>query len=166
MCLVRRADEKGTSSNWYASRHDFPDAERLVGRAFLGRSGGWPRGKPASKIVLYRRIRPPFCSSPKQPSEARRNVDRPIHYLFDENSYSGRSSCSSQAAYRGHRRRSPTGYRDRLMAQHARCWDKERTSSSRSTTWPRMECKPKARLCRPLENLELLDGFSCSVGGW
>jgi hypothetical protein len=176
-CLVRRANEKGHVERLVGfARRNFlvpvPQVDSLatlndsLRERCLGDLAERTRGKPASKSDLLREDQAAFLALPKQPFEARRVVDRTADsqslVRFDDNSY----SVPVQYAHRkllvvATVEEVRLVYQDRLVAKHARCWDKERTFFEPIHYLALLERKPGGfDYARPLENWALPDGFS------
>ena len=178
-CLVRRANEKGHVERLLGfARRSFlvpvPQVDSLeslnaeLREHCLADLAERTRGKPAPKGQLLLEDQAAFLPLPKQPFEARRIVpasaDSQSLVRFDTNDY------SVPVKY-AHRKLIVVAtveevrlvYEDRLVARHRRCWDRERTFFSRSTTWRcwmqarRVRLRPAPGEGRPLpESLPLL----------
>ncbi len=123
------------------------------------------RGKPVPKSELLREDPAAFLPLPKQPFEARRVTDRTADsqslVRFDDNDY----SVPVQYAHRqllvvATVEEVRLVYEDRLVAQHTRCWDRERTFFEPIHYLALLERKPGGiDYARPLENWGLPECF-------
>jgi transposase len=168
-CLVRRANEKGHVERLigFARRNFLVPVPQIESLATLNEQfreqcladlAERTRGKPAAKSELLREDQAAFLPLPKQPFEARRVVDRTADsqslVRFDDNDY------SVPVRY-AHRKLLVVAtveevrlvYEDRLVAQHTRCWDRERTFFEPIHYLALLERKPGGiDYARPLEN--------------
>jgi len=175
-CLVRRANEKGHVERLVGfARRNFlvpvPEVDSLeaLNRQLQERCSAdlaeRPRGKPSPKGDLIREDRAASLSLPKQSFEARRvearTADSQSLVRFDDNEYSVPVSYA-------HRRLTVVAtteevrlvYDDRLIAKHARCWERERTFFEPIHYLALLERKPGGiDYARPLENWQLPDCF-------
>jgi transposase len=168
-CLVRRANEKGHVERLVGfARRNFlvpvPQVESLevlneqLRQRCLADLAERTRGKPAPKSGLLREDQAAFLPLPKQPFEARRVVDRSAEsqslVRFDGNDY----SVPVQYAHRklivvATVEEVRLVYEDRLVARHARCWDRERIFFEPLHYLALLERKPGGLdYARPLEN--------------
>jgi transposase len=142
-CLVRRANEKGHVERLIGfARRNFlvpvPEVQSLsalneqLRQRCLADLAERTRGKPAPKSELLREDQAAFLPLPRQPFEARcvadRTADSQSLVRFDDNDY----SVPVQYAHRqllvvATVEEVRLVYEDRLVAKHARCWDRERT---------------------------------------
>lgn len=175
-CLVRRANEKGHVERLVGfARRNFlvpvPQVESLVAlnqqlrERCLVDLAERTRGKPVPKCELLQEDRQAFLPLPKQSFEARRVVDRSADsqslVRFDDNEY-------SVPVQYGHRKLIVVAtveevrlvYEDRLIARHARCWDRERTCFEPIHYLALLERKPGGiDYARPLEHWHLPEHF-------
>ncbi|MEX2137861.1 MAG: IS21 family transposase [Pirellulales bacterium] len=176
-CLVRRANEKGHVERLVGfARRNFlvpvPQVDSLqtlndsLRARCLADLAERTRGKPVPKSDLLREDQAAFLPLPNQPFEGRRVVDRTADsqslVRFDDNAY----SVPVQYAHRkllvvATVEEVPLVYQDRLVAKHARCWDRERTFFEPIHYLALLERKPGGLdYARPLENWQLPDGFA------
>lgn len=176
-CLVRRANEKGHVERLVGfARRNFlvpvPEVQSLAALNLQLRErcqadlAERTRGKPAAKSELLREDQAAFLPLPKQPFEARRVTDRTADsqslVRFDDNDY----SVPVQYAHRkllvvATVEEVRLVYEDRLVAKHARCWDRERTFFEPIHYLALLERKPGGLdYARPLENWGLPEYFS------
>lgn len=175
-CLVRRANEKGHVERLIGfARRNFlvpvPQVESLealnqhLRERCLADLAERTRGKQAPKGDLLPEDQQAFLPLPKQPFEARRVVDRSADsqslVRFDDNEY------SVPVRY-AHRQLTVVAtveevrlvYEDRLVARHARCWERERTFFEPIHYLALLERKPGGiDYARPLENWCLPESF-------
>jgi transposase len=176
-CLVRRANEKGHVERLLGfARRSFlvpvPQVESLEGlnqqlrERCLADLAERTRGRPAPKSDLLREDQAAFLPLPKQPFEARRveggSADSQSLVRFDTNEY------SVPVRY-AHRKLIVVAtleevrlvYEDRLVAQHPRCWDRERTFFEPIHYLALLERKPGGLdYARPLEHWHLPECFA------
>jgi hypothetical protein len=124
------------------------------------------RGKPAPKNELLREDQAALLPLPKQSFEARRVADRTADsqslVRFDDNNY----SVPVQYAHRqllvvATVEEVRLVFEDRLVARHARCWDRERMFFEPIHYLALLERKPGGiDYARPLENWGLPECFS------
>ena len=171
-CLVRRANEKGHVERLVGfARRNFlvpvPQIDSLetlnqqLRERCLADLAERTRGKPAPKSDLLQEDQAAFLPLPKQPFEARRIVDRRADsqslVRFDDNGY----SVPVQYAHRqlivvATVEEVRVVHEDRLVARHARCWDRERTFFEPIHYLALLERKPGGiDYARPLENWPL-----------
>ncbi|QDU59610.1 Integrase core domain protein [Planctomycetes bacterium Pan216] len=175
-CLVRRANEKGHVERLLGfARRNFlvpvPDVtslavlnERLVVSCEKDLERR-TRGKSSCKRDLLLDDRAAFLPLPKQRFEARRLVQASANseslVRFDRNDY------SVPVAY-AHRRLTIVAtvlevrliFEDRLVARHARCWEREKTCYDPVHYLALLERKPGGfDVARPLEEWSLPDCF-------
>lgn len=176
-CLVRRANEKGHVERLVGfARRNFlvpvPQVESLevlnqqLREQCLVNLAERTRGKPAPKSDLLREDQAAFRPLPAQPFEARRIVDRSADsqslVRFDDNDY----SVPVQYAHRkllvvATVEEVRLVYEDRLVAKHARCWDRERIFFEPIHYLALLERKPGGiDYARPLENWQLPECFA------
>jgi len=175
-CLVRRANEKGHVERLigFARRNFLVPVPQVESLAVLNQQlrercqadlTERTRGKPAPKSDLLLEDQAAFLPLPKQPFEARRVTDRTADsqslVRFDDNDY------SVPVRY-AHRKLLVVAtveevrlvYEDRLVAQHTRCWDRERTFFEPIHYLTLLERKPGGiDYARPLENWGLPECF-------
>lgn len=171
-CLVRRPNEKGHVERLLGTaRRNFlvpvPQVTSLsrLNELLLERCDAdlaeRTRGKPASKTELLREDQAAFLPLPKQAFEARRiaqpTADSQSLVRFDTNDY----SVPVQYA---HRRLTLIAtveevrlvYEDRIVARHARCWEREKTFFDPIHYLALLERKPGGfDYARPLEQWPL-----------
>jgi transposase len=176
-CLVRRANEKGHVERLVGfARRNFlvpvPQVESLetlnqqLRERCLADLADQTRGKPAPKSDLLVEDQSVFLPLPKQPFEARRVTDRTADsqslVRFDDNDY------SVPVRY-AHRKLIVVAtvedvrlvYEDRLVARHARCWERERTFFQPIHYLALLERKPGGiDYARPLENWGLPECYA------
>jgi hypothetical protein len=173
---VRRANEKGHVERLIGfARRNFlvpvPEVQSLAAlneqlrERCLADLAERTRGKPAPKSELLREDQAAFLPLPKQPFEARRVADRTADsqslVRFDDNDY----SVPVQYAHRkllvvATVEEVRLVYEDRLVARHARCWDRERTFFEPIHYLALLERKPGGiDYARPLENWGLPECF-------
>jgi len=175
-CLVRRANEKGHVERLIGfARRNFlvpvPQVDSLVAlnqqlrERCLVDLAERTRGKPVPKCELLQDDQQAFLPLPKQSFEARRVVDRSVDsqslVRFDDNEY----SVPVQYAHRklivvATVEEVRLVYEDRLVARHARCWDRERTCFEPIHYLALLERKPGGiDYARPLEHWHLPEHF-------
>ena len=176
-CLVRRANEKGHVERLVGfARRNFlvpvPQVESLetlnqqLRERCLADLAEQTRGKLAPKSDLLVEDQAAFLPLPKQPFEARRVTDRTADsqslVRFDDNDY------SVPVRY-AHRKLIVVAtveevrlvYEDRLVARHARCWERERTFFQPIHYLALLERKPGGiDYARPLENWGLPECYA------
>lgn len=176
-CLVRRANEKGHVERLvgFARRNFLVPVPQVDSLEVLNVSlqercvtdlAERTRGKSAPKSELLREDQATFLPLPKQLFEARRVVDRTVDsqslVRFDDNEY------SVPVPY-AHRKLIVVAtveevrlvYEDRLVAKHARSWDREKIFFEPIHYLALLERKPGGiDYARPLENWQLPDSFA------
>jgi hypothetical protein len=176
-CLVRRANEKGHVERLVGfARRNFlvpvpqVDSLKVLNASLQERCvtdlAERTRGKPAPKSELLREEQATFLPLPKQPFEARRVEDRTVDsqslVRFDDNEY----SVPVQYAHRkllvvATVEEVRLVYEDRLVAKHARSWDREKIFFEPIHYLALLERKPGGiDYARPLENWQLPDSFA------
>jgi transposase len=176
-CLVRRANEKGHVERLvgFARRNFLVPVPQVASLEVLNQQlrercsadlAERTRGKPAPKSDLLLEDQAAFLPLPKQPFEGRRVEDRMVDsqslVRFDDNEY----SVPVQYAHRqllvvATVEEVRLVYEDRLVAKHARCWERERTFFEPIHYLALLERKPGGiDYARPLENWQLPEGFA------
>ena len=176
-CLVRRPNEKGhverlvgfARRNFLVPVPQINSLEKLnqqLRERCLVDLAERTRGKPAPKNELLREDQAAFLPLPKQPLEARRvetgTANSESLVRFDTNDYSVPVKFA-------HRKLIVVAtveevrlvYEDRMVAKHARCWDREKIFFEPIHYLALLERKPGGfDYARPLENWQLPDCFA------
>lgn len=176
-CLVRRANEKGHVERLVGfARRNFlvpvPEVDCLqtlnatLRQRCLADLAQRTRGKSGPKAELLVEDQAHFLPLPKQPFEARRIVDRRADsqslVRFDDNDY----SVPVRYAHRPLIVVATVDevrlvYEDRLVAQHPRCWERERTFFEPIHYLALLERKPGGLdYARPLEDWPLPECYA------
>ena len=176
-CLVRRPNEKGHVERLvgFARRNFLVPVPQINSLEVLNQQlrercladlAERTRGKPAPKNELLREDQAAFLPLPKQPLEARRvetgTANSESLVRFDTNDYSVPVKFA-------HRKLIVVAtveevrlvYEDRMVAKHARCWDREKIFFEPIHYLALLERKPGGfDYARPLENWQLPDCFA------
>ena len=176
-CLVRRPNEKGHVERLvgFARRNFLVPVPQINSLEMLNQQlrercladlAERTRGKPAPKNELLREDQAAFLPLPKQPLEARRvetgTANSESLVRFDTNDYSVPVKFA-------HRKLIVVAtveevrlvYEDRMVAKHARCWDREKIFFEPIHYLALLERKPGGfDYARPLENWQLPDCFA------
>ncbi|MEO8132309.1 MAG: IS21 family transposase, partial [Bryobacteraceae bacterium] len=176
-CLVRRPNEKGHVERLvgFARRNFLVPVPQINSLEMLNQQlrercladlAERTRGKPAPKHELLREDQAAFLPLPKQPIEARRvepgTANSESLVRFDTNDY----SVPVQFAHRklivvATVEEVRLVYEDRMVAKHARCWDREKIFFEPIHYLALLERKPGGfDYARPLENWQLPDCFA------
>jgi len=176
-CLVRRPNEKGHVERLvgFARRNFLVPVPQINSLEMLNQQlrdrcladlAERTRGKPAPKHELLREDQAAFLPLPKQPIEVRRvepvTVNSESLVRFDTNDY----SVPVQFAHRklivvATVEEVRLVYEDRMVAKHARCWDREKIFFEPIHYLALLERKPGGfDYARPLENWQLPDCFA------
>jgi transposase len=176
-CLVRRPNEKGHVERLvgFARRNFLVPVPQINSLEMLNQQlrercladlAKRTRGKPAPKHELLREDQAAFLPLPKQPIEARRvetgTANSESLVRFDTNDY----SVPVQFAHRklivvATVEEVRLVYEDRMVAKHARCWDREKIFFEPIHYLALLERKPGGfDYARPLENWQLPDCFA------